>query len=277
MPTWSSVYSMPLSSQICGLFVLDRAGGVGDVGLAVAEQLETVAGAGTVDRDADAGVLGTELLGHEGADGLHRRRPGDHDVAGCATAAGGVPVARRTTVVAARGGQRARTPPELLEATGGGWYRNSTRSSLSGRAVARLTSGRSVEGDRTEAQVSGQGRRGEQEVNATGTIAAPPGPVRGHVIVAGRLAGPVLPGPGRASASSDRRPARARPAGQTGTERASRQAVVNAMRSAAGGWVAWSRLMTLGSRSARFLTCKRRCMSSMTSGSSRRSSASRSA
>ena len=38
------------------LLVLDRAGGIGDVGLAAAEQLEAVTGAGPVDGDLNAGV-----------------------------------------------------------------------------------------------------------------------------------------------------------------------------------------------------------------------------
>ena len=52
MPTLSSMNSMPASSHGGDLLLVDRAGGVGDVGLAGAEQLEAVTGAGTVDGGA---------------------------------------------------------------------------------------------------------------------------------------------------------------------------------------------------------------------------------
>ena len=55
------------------------------------------------------------------------------------------------------------------------------------------------------------------------------------------------------------------------------QAEVRAMRSAAGGWLACRRLTRPGSRSARFLVCSRRCMSSIVCGCRSRSRASMSA
>ena len=58
LATWISVYSMPFFCADRRLFVLlDRARGVGDVGLAGAEALEAAAGAGDADRHLDAGVL----------------------------------------------------------------------------------------------------------------------------------------------------------------------------------------------------------------------------
>jgi hypothetical protein len=84
------------------LLGLDRPGRVGDVRLAVAEQLETVAGARTVDRDRDVGVLALELLRHERADRLDRGRARDHDLARDVVAT--AVLARRA--VAAAGGRK---------------------------------------------------------------------------------------------------------------------------------------------------------------------------
>ena len=55
--TWSSVYSMPASSHTADLVLLDRARGVGDVGLVLAEHLEAATRAGLADGDLDVGVL----------------------------------------------------------------------------------------------------------------------------------------------------------------------------------------------------------------------------
>ena len=54
---------MPLALAGRDLLVLDRAGGVGDVGLAVAELLEAAAGAGLTDGDLHVGLLLLEQLG----------------------------------------------------------------------------------------------------------------------------------------------------------------------------------------------------------------------
>src|SRR5690606_38506610 len=61
------------------LLGLDLRRGVVDVGLAVAEQLEAVTGAGAVDGDVDVAVLGVEALGDVGGDRLDRRGAGDDD------------------------------------------------------------------------------------------------------------------------------------------------------------------------------------------------------
>ena len=78
--TLSSMNSMPASSHSGHLFLVDRAGGVGDVGLAGAERLEAVTGAGTVDGGGDAGAV-EQLLADGGGDGLDGGRAGDHDIA----------------------------------------------------------------------------------------------------------------------------------------------------------------------------------------------------
>src|SRR6266545_470528 len=74
------------------LLVLDRAGGVGDVGLAVAELGEAAAGARGAHGDPDARLLLAELRGDRLADRGDGRGPVDHDVAaerGRAAARGG--------------------------------------------------------------------------------------------------------------------------------------------------------------------------------------------
>ena len=62
-----------------GLFVLDLARGVRDVGLAGAELLEAVARAGALDRVGELRVGGRERLGHAGGDRLHGGRAGHDD------------------------------------------------------------------------------------------------------------------------------------------------------------------------------------------------------
>ena len=75
----SSTYSIPFSSQSGDLLLVDRAGGVGDVGVAVAELGEAVAGARALDGDraarrrtARAASSPTRMR-----DRLDRRRAGD--------------------------------------------------------------------------------------------------------------------------------------------------------------------------------------------------------
>ena len=88
LPIWSSTNSMPFSSHGLDLLVLDLRRGVVDVGLALAEQLEAVAGAGAVDGDVHAGVGLGEALGHRDRDGLHRGGAADDDRAGEVARAG---------------------------------------------------------------------------------------------------------------------------------------------------------------------------------------------
>src|SRR5690606_26453454 len=88
------------------LLLGDRPGGVGDLGLAVAEELEAVTGAGPVDGDLDALVLGQEGLRGQRRDRLDRRRAGDVDRAAALAAVdlGGLGAGVAVVVTAARGG-----------------------------------------------------------------------------------------------------------------------------------------------------------------------------
>ena len=69
-------------------FVLDRARGVGEVGLAAAEALEAAAGAGDADRDLDARLLALELLRRRRRVRADRARAVRLDPAGEVAAAG---------------------------------------------------------------------------------------------------------------------------------------------------------------------------------------------
>jgi hypothetical protein len=96
--TVSDAVSMPAVGAGRELGVLDRAGGVVDVGLAAAELLEAAAGAGDADGHADAGLDGAELFGHRFGDRKDGARAVDGDRALQAIgggAAGGVAAAAR--------------------------------------------------------------------------------------------------------------------------------------------------------------------------------------
>ena len=81
--TWSSVYSMPSFSQSGDLFgVVDRSGGVGNLGLAGAESLEPAAGAGGSDADIHPGAALREELSGGLGERLHRAGAVDLDLAG---------------------------------------------------------------------------------------------------------------------------------------------------------------------------------------------------
>ena len=79
---WNSTYSMPLAGAGRLLLILDRAGGVAEVSLAVAELLEAAARAGDAHRHVDVGLNLPELLGHRFRDGEDRAGAVALDVAG---------------------------------------------------------------------------------------------------------------------------------------------------------------------------------------------------
>ena len=82
LATWTSrVLDAALLADRDLLVVLDRARGVGDVGLAGAELLEAAAGAGLADRDLDVRVLLVEELGRRLGERVDGRGAVDGDAA----------------------------------------------------------------------------------------------------------------------------------------------------------------------------------------------------
>ena len=133
------------------LLLLDRAGGVGDVGLAGAELLEAATGAGLADRDLDVGVLLAEQLRGRVAQREDGRRAVDGDGAAEAPSPPSLP---------------ASSPPQADEGQGEG--RRCRARSPGGRKCSSLRSPESVCADiqeRRERQVTGSGGVGERGVN----------------------------------------------------------------------------------------------------------------
>ena len=124
MATSSSTYSTPLASQRRDLVVVDRPGGVGDVGATLAERGEAVTRARAFDGHGQVatGQLTGELADAD-ADRLDRRRPGHEDLA-----------TGELDVTAGSAGRRAAT-------VGGGVGSRARRVGATGRRVGAASGG----------------------------------------------------------------------------------------------------------------------------------------